>query len=96
MGENKAMKLTEEDLAKLTGGENINVSKYTEEELAQIFQLYFDMYGDLAALSYLNEWGVTSGDYYLMSHETFWNDSKYAGAPKAWKLAHLVYLRSHR
>ena len=31
-----AKKLTEEDLLKISGGENLDVSKYSEEELAKI------------------------------------------------------------
>jgi len=40
-------------------------------------------------------WGVTTGDYYLMDRDKYWQDTPYAGAPRAWKLAHLVYQRNH-
>ncbi|MBR2795279.1 MAG: hypothetical protein IKE16_11595 [Solobacterium sp.] len=39
MEEKIAKKLAEEDLLKISGGENLDVSKYSEEELAKIDQL---------------------------------------------------------
>ena len=96
MEEKKPFKITEEELKKIAGGAEIDVSKYSEKELAQIFQLYLDMYGEVGALPYLNEWGVTSGDYYLMSRDTGWDDHYLNKAPFGWKLAHLVYMRNHR
>ena len=86
--------LSEELLSQVNGGD-LDVSAYSEEELAQIFELYFQMYGDLDALPYLAGWGVTTGDYYLMDRDKYWQDTPYAGAPRAWKLAHLVYQRNH-
>ena len=96
MEEKKITTLTEEELARLAGGEDLDVSKYTEEELARIFDLYLDMYGEAGALSYLSSWGVTSGDYYLMTHPRYWMNTPYYGASRGWRLAHLVYLRKHR
>ena len=86
--------LSEELLSQVSGGD-LDVSAYSEEELAQIFELYFQMYGDLDALPYLAGWGVTTGDYYLMDRDKYWQDTPYAGAPRVWKLAHLVYQRNH-
>lgn len=83
------------EMQKVTGGENANIAKYSEEELAKIFELYFEMYGEAGALPYISDWGVTTGDYYLMARDKYWTDTPYCGAPRAWKLAHLVYKRNH-
>ena len=73
MEEKIAKKLAEEDLLKISGGENLDVSKYSEEELAKIFDLYFEMYGYTGVLPYLSSWGVTAGDYFLMTHKKYWS-----------------------
>ena len=91
----KITNLTEEELGKISAGEQIDVSQYSEEELAQIFDLYFQMYGQVGALPYLSGWGVTTGDYYLMSHKKYWMDTNYYSASDGWRLAHLVYKRKH-
>ncbi|MBR2767314.1 MAG: hypothetical protein IKD68_00105 [Solobacterium sp.] len=88
-------KLAEEDLLKISGGENLDVSKYSEEELAKIFQLYFEMYGYTGALPYLSSWGVNTGDFFLMTHRNYWVDTPYYDAPDGARMAHLVYKRLH-
>lgn len=45
--------LSEELLKQINGGEGVDASAYSEEELAQIFELYFQMYGEFNALPYL-------------------------------------------
>ena len=94
--EKKLAGITEEELSQISGGDDFDISKYSEEELAQIFKLYFEMYGHTAALSYLSNWGVTAGDYYIMTNNRFWHDSPYDGAKDYYKLAHLIYMRNHR
>lgn len=87
--------LSEESLSQVSGGAGVDVSMYSEEELARIFGLYFEMYGEVGALPYLAGWGVTTGDYFLMDRDNYWEGSPYSGAPREWKLAHLVYQRNH-
>ena len=88
--------LSEEALSQIVGGENVNPADYSEEELAQIFELYFKMYGEVDALPKLRAWGVTSGDYYLMMHQSYWDDTPYYSGPKDYRLAHLIYRRNHK
>lgn len=95
MGEKTTTVLSEELLKQINGGEGVDVAAYSEEELAQIFELYFQMYGEFNALPYLASFGVTTGDYYLMDRDRYWQETPYAGAPRVWKLAHLVYQRNH-
>ena len=95
MEEKIAKKLAEEDLLKISGGENLDVSKYSEEELAKIFQLYFEMYGYTGALPYLSSWGVTAGDYFLMTHKKYWIGTPCYDGTDGSRMAHLVYKRHH-
>ncbi len=93
MDEKKASMISEEQLSQASGG--VDVSMYSEEELAKIFDLHFEMYGDVGALPYLAGWGVTTGDYYVIVRDQFWENTPYQGSTLGWKLAHLVYQRNH-
>ena len=92
MEENKK-NLSEELLSQVSGG--VDVSMYSEEDLAAIFDYHFQKYGQIDALPYLETWGVTTGDYYLMSRRKYWEDTPYYDASDGWKLAHLIYQRNH-
>ena len=93
----KILEMTEEELQNIAGGEEIDVSRYSEEELDRIFDLYFSMYGySTKALPYLKDWGVTPGDFYVANNNRYFRDSPYEGAPVSYRLAHLIWLKNHR
>ena len=93
MEENKNNILSEELLKQVSAG--VDVSMYSEEDLAAIFDYHLQKYGQIDALPYLEQWGVTTGDYYIMSRRKYWEDSYYHDASDGRKLAHLVYQRLH-
>ena len=94
MTEKKTAVLSDETLDQVSGGV-VDASKYTEEELARIFDLYIDMYKIPGCLPYLEDFGVTSGDLYLILRKQYWDETPYYDATPGYKLAHLVYKRSH-
>ena len=95
---NTAMEIRElemKELEQVNGGDGLNVAAYSEEELARIFDLYLEMYGHAGAIPYLEAWGVTTGDIYLMTHPKYWMDTPYSQASNGWRLAHLIWKRNH-
>lgn len=87
--------LSAEELIQVSGGAELNVADYSEAELARIFDLYFEMYGHTAALSYLKAWGVTAGDYYIMLNRSYWDGTEQYSGTSGERLAHLIYRRNH-
>ena len=85
--------LTREEAGQASGG--IDISKYSEADLARIFDTYIEMYGISGAIPYLADFGVTTGDIYLVNPNNNWDNSPYKSGSNGSRLAHLVFKRNH-